>query len=128
MDHHDLTARSDGPRLVYSSRTRGRPRERWPKELALLRMSMSEKKRERLETCPSKRSPVEATDQAVPSWISQACYAKVAREIVTSVDEAATWFQEKVLAHYPNSVCAQSARGEIRHALPIDAVRRLDGT
>ena len=54
---------------------------------------------------------------------------QVVRGIVTSVDEAATWFHEQVLAHFPNSVYAQSARGAIRRALPKDAaVRRLDGT
>src|SRR5687768_3168534 len=35
------TENTSGPRLVYSSRTPGRVRERWPKELSLLRMSMN---------------------------------------------------------------------------------------
>src|SRR5688572_6185829 len=41
MNHNDLTARTTGPRLVYSNRAPGRARERWPKELSLLRMSMN---------------------------------------------------------------------------------------
>lgn len=35
------TANINGPHLVYASRTTGRMRERWPKELSLLRMSMN---------------------------------------------------------------------------------------
>jgi hypothetical protein len=51
---------------------------------------------------------------------------QIARGVVTSVDEAATWFHEKVLAHYPNSLYAQMARGEIRRAVSDDAaVRQL---
>lgn len=54
---------------------------------------------------------------------------QVARGIVTSVDAAAAWFHEQVLVHYPDSVYAQTAKGEVKHALPDDtALRRLDGT
>jgi hypothetical protein len=54
---------------------------------------------------------------------------QVARGIVTSLDEAATWLHEKVLLHFPESEYAQAARGEIRRALPNDTgMRRLDGT
>jgi hypothetical protein len=54
---------------------------------------------------------------------------QTARGIVTSVDEAAAWFHEQVLAHYPNSIYAQSARGEIKRAVAEDiGVRRLDAT
>ncbi|GFE82486.1 hypothetical protein GCM10011487_44860 [Steroidobacter agaridevorans] len=35
------TESTNGPHLVYSSRTPGRVRDRWPKELSLLRMSMN---------------------------------------------------------------------------------------
>jgi hypothetical protein len=35
------TENTNRPQLVYCSPTTGKPRERWPKELSLLRMSMS---------------------------------------------------------------------------------------
>jgi len=54
---------------------------------------------------------------------------QIARGVVTSVDAAAAWFHEQVLVHYPNSVYAQTARGEVRRALADElAVRKLDGT
>lgn len=54
---------------------------------------------------------------------------QVARGMVSSIDEAAAWFHEQILHHFPDSVYAQTSRGEIREALPTDAsVRRLDGT
>lgn len=54
---------------------------------------------------------------------------QVARGIVGSIDEAAAWFHEQVLLHFPDSSYAQTARGEIRRALPSDdAVRRLNGS
>lgn len=54
---------------------------------------------------------------------------QVARGVVRSLDEAAVWFHKQVLAHYPDSMYAQTARGEVKHALPDDtAMRRLDGT
>jgi hypothetical protein len=54
---------------------------------------------------------------------------QVAREIVSSLDEAASWFDRQIIAHFPNSLYSQGTRGEIRTALPDEAaVRRLDGT
>ena len=54
---------------------------------------------------------------------------QVARGIVTSVDEAATWLHEKVLLHFPDSAYSQMARREIRRAVPCDgAMRRFNAT
>lgn len=54
---------------------------------------------------------------------------ETARGIVTSIDQAATWLHEQVLAHYPNSVYAQTVRGGIKQAVSEDlGVRQLDGT
>jgi hypothetical protein len=62
-------------------------------------------------------------------WQVQIEDGQVARGIVPSLEQAATWLHEKVLIHFPDSLYAQEARGEIRRALPNDAtVRRLDGT
>jgi hypothetical protein len=53
---------------------------------------------------------------------------QVARGIVTSLDEAARWLHEQVLVHFPDSVYAQEARGEIRRALSNDTTVRGLGT
>jgi len=54
---------------------------------------------------------------------------QVARSVVRSLDEAAVWFHEQVVAHYPDSKYAHKARGDVKLALPDDtAMRRLDGT
>lgn len=42
---------------------------------------------------------------------------QVARGMVHSLDEAATWLHEQMLVHFPDSLYAQTARGEIRQAL-----------
>jgi len=60
-------------------------------------------------------------------WQLEIENGQVAREIVSSLDDAAAWFHERILVHFPDSTYSQAARGEIRHALPSDAtVRRLD--
>lgn len=52
----------------------------------------------------------------------------VARGVVRSLDDAATWLHEQVLVHFPDSEYAQSARGGVRKALPDDSsVRELSG-
>jgi len=62
-------------------------------------------------------------------WQLEIEHGQVARAIVTSVDDAAPWFHEQILAHFPDSLYAQKARGEIREALADDVmIRRLDGT
>lgn len=54
---------------------------------------------------------------------------QAARNIVVSLDDAAAWFHEQVLAHYPNSIYAQTARGEIKQAIADElGVRQLDAT
>lgn len=53
----------------------------------------------------------------------------IARSMVNSLDEAATWLHGQMLLHFPDSLYAQTAREEIRQALPNNTyVRGLNGT
>jgi hypothetical protein len=57
-------------------------------------------------------------------WQLEIEQGQVARGMVASIDEAAAWFHEQVLAHYPDSLYSQAARGTLRQALPNDATAR----
>lgn len=76
-------------------------------------------------------------------WQVEIENSQVARGVVHSLDEAATWFPaedlavrertlavvKQMLVHFPDSLYAQTARGEIRHAaLDNTIVRQLNGT
>lgn len=62
-------------------------------------------------------------------WQVEIENGQVARAVVSSIDEAAMWLHEKMLVHYPDSLYAQTARGEIHQALANDdIVRPLKGT
>jgi hypothetical protein len=62
-------------------------------------------------------------------WQVEIEHGQVARGVVSSLDEAAAWFHEQVLMHFPDSLYSQMVRGQVRQALPTDAaVRQLSTT